>query len=72
MRERETLAFERDGGESEPFALSADEAIEAFHELRDRTAAAGLTMESDTIVLEPIGSLAKAIRYAVSDAAGEE
>jgi len=72
VRERETLAFERDGGESEPFALSADEAIEAFHELRDRTAAAGLTMESDTIVLEPMGSLAKAIRYAVSDAAGEE
>ncbi len=72
VRVRETLAFERDGGEVEEFSLSADEAIEIFHELRDRTATAGLVMAADTIGLEPIPALAEAIEYAVTKASGEE
>lgn len=72
VRSRETLAFEGDGGTREEFTLTASEAIDAFHELRDQTAAAGLTMASDTIVLEPIPQLGKAIEFAVTKAAGEE
>lgn len=72
VRVRETLAFERDGGQVEEFSLSADEAIEIFHELRDRTAASGLRMAGDTIYLEPIPDLAKAIDFAVTKATDED
>ncbi|MEV5568717.1 type I-U CRISPR-associated RAMP protein Csb1/Cas7u [Spirillospora sp. NPDC052269] len=72
VRMRETLAFERDGGEVEEFSLSAAEAIAVFHELRDRTAEAGLVMASDTIEVTPMPSLAEAIRYSVMAAVGEE
>ncbi|MCP2340164.1 type I-G CRISPR-associated RAMP protein Csb1/Cas7g [Actinomadura rupiterrae] len=72
VRVRETLAFERDGGEVEEFSLSAADAVGVFHELRDRTAEAGLVMASDTIEVTPIPSLAEAIRHAVMAAAGEE
>lgn len=72
VRVRETLAFERDGGQVEEFSLSADEAIEVFGELRDRTAATGLVMAADTIDLEPIPELAKAIDFAVTKATDED
>lgn len=72
VRVSEVLAFERDGGETEEFSLSAVDAIETFHELRDRTAAAGLTMAADTIMVEPCPALAKAIEFAVTKATGED
>ncbi|MQY06248.1 hypothetical protein ACRB68_43360 [Actinomadura sp. RB68] len=72
VRVRETLAFEQDGGAVEEFSLTSAEAIEVFHELRDRTAKAGLVMASDTILLTPIPSLAEAIEHAVTKATGEE
>lgn len=72
LRVSETLAFERDRGETEEFSLSAAELIEVFQELRDRTAAAGLTMTTDTIALEPHTALAKAIDFAVTKATGED
>ncbi|MDN3360104.1 type I-U CRISPR-associated RAMP protein Csb1/Cas7u [Actinomadura sp. DC4] len=71
LRVSETLAFERDGGETEEFSLSAAEAIQVFHELRDRTATEGLAMAADTIQLEPHPSLAKAIEFAVTKATDE-
>ncbi len=72
LRVSETLAFERDGGEREVFSLSAAAAIEVFHELRDRTATAGLAMATDTVQLEPHPSLAKAIEFAVTKGTGED
>jgi CRISPR-associated protein Csb1 len=72
VRVSELLAFERDGGDFIGFRLTAGDAIEVFHELRDRAAAAGISMESDTIVLQPIASLAAAIENAVTKATGED
>ncbi|WP_242675885.1 type I-G CRISPR-associated RAMP protein Csb1/Cas7g [Streptosporangium minutum] len=72
VRSGEILAFEQDGGVREEFALSASEAIEVFHELRDRAAAAGVVMATDAIRLEPMPSLAKAIDVSTTQAAAEE
>ncbi|HUY44578.1 MAG TPA: type I-U CRISPR-associated RAMP protein Csb1/Cas7u [Streptosporangiaceae bacterium] len=72
VRVSEELAFEQDGGGREPWDLTAADAIAAFHELRDKAAAAGVIMSADTIVLEPIRSLAQAIEYSLTKAAGEE
>jgi CRISPR-associated protein Csb1 len=69
-RASETVAFERDGGEQEALEATTDEVIETFHELRDRAAAAGLTMSGDTIRLTPTKSLAEAIEFSVSRAGG--
>ncbi|RKS68272.1 CRISPR-associated Csx4 family protein [Actinomadura pelletieri DSM 43383] len=71
VRVSETLAFEKDGGEAEEFTLSAGEAIEIFHELRDRTAASGLVMETGTIGLTPFKGLADALEHAVTKAVAE-
>lgn len=72
VRTDETLAFEpADDGEPEKITLSADEAIDAFHELRDRAAAAGIAMSSETVRLRPIPGLAKAIEYSTTKAADE-
>jgi CRISPR-associated protein Csb1 len=72
VRTSEVLAFERDGGSREEFGLNAAGAIAVFRELRDRAAAAGIAMASDTIILEPIRPLAEAIEYSVTKALGEE
>lgn len=67
------LVFEGEGRAREEISLGAGEAIEAFHELRERTAKAGITMSQETIALEPVPALAKAIEYSVakSDEPGE-
>ncbi|WP_307802113.1 type I-G CRISPR-associated RAMP protein Csb1/Cas7g [Actinomadura violacea] len=72
VRVSETLAFEKDGGEVEEFTLSAEQAIEAFHELRERTAASGLVMGTETIELTPFKGLADAIEHAVTKTTGED
>jgi len=72
VRMEEVLAFEQDGGGREAFTLTADEAIAAFHQLRNEASAAGVVMADDTIMLEPIPALAKAIEYSLTKAAGEE
>jgi len=65
------LAFERDGGTVEPFAVSVDTAIAAFHDLRDRAAAAGIAMATDTIRLEPTPALAQAIEHTLTRAVAQ-
>jgi CRISPR-associated protein Csb1 len=72
VRESEVLAFETDGGQREEFTLTADEAIEVFHRLRDRAAAAGIVMESDTVALTPSKALSEAIEYSAAKAPVEE
>lgn len=76
MRTTDTIGFERATGEVNPLQVSADEAIAAFHALRDRTAEAGIVMAQDTIELTPTAGLANAIEYATTraqaDEAGEE
>ncbi len=68
---QENLGLERPGGELDEFAVTAPDALDAFHELRDRAAAAGVPMDSDTIELVPMASLAEAISYAVTSGAQE-
>ncbi|RZU46647.1 CRISPR-associated Csx4 family protein [Krasilnikovia cinnamomea] len=68
-RVQETLGFELDGGELEPVQVSAAEALAAFVELRDRTADAGIVMDSDVVALEPAPQLAEAIRFSLTQAA---
>ena len=68
---RENLGLERPGGELDEFAITAQDALDVFHELRDRAAAAGVPMDSDTIELVPMQSLADAIRYAVTSGSQE-
>ncbi len=72
VRVREVVAFEGDGGEVTPVEVNAAQALEAFCELRERTAAAGLVMADDVVVVEPIASLSAAIEFAVSKASSEE
>ncbi|MBB4931375.1 CRISPR-associated protein Csb1 [Lipingzhangella halophila] len=76
VRTTDTIGFERATGEVNPLQVSADEAIAAFHALRDRTAEAGIVMAQDTIELTPTAGLANAIEYATTraqaDEAGEE
>ncbi|MFI6784429.1 type I-U CRISPR-associated RAMP protein Csb1/Cas7u [Micromonospora sp. NPDC050276] len=67
-RVSETVAFERDGGEWEPLEVSAAQAVEAFVELRDRAAAAGVVMDADVVPVSPTPQLAQAIRFALTSA----
>ena len=64
----EHLGLELPGGELDELAITVQDALDAFRELRER-AAAGILMDSDTINLEPIASLYEAIRYAVTSGA---
>lgn len=68
VRTSETLAFDRGEEPREPVTVGAAEAIACFHELRDRTAEAGIVMARDTITLTPIKGLADAIEYSISRA----
>ena len=72
VRTSEVLAFDRDGAGREEFGLTAAEAIAVFSDLRDRAAAAGIVMATDTITLEPIPALAEAIEYSITKVSGEE
>jgi CRISPR-associated protein Csb1 len=62
----ERLGLERPGGDLDELTVTAQDAVDAFHDLRDRAASAGITMRSNTIALEPIPSLAEAISFAVT------
>jgi CRISPR-associated protein Csb1 len=62
----ETVGLERPGGTVDDLPVTAGEAVDAFHELRDRAAEAGIGMASDTIELTPAPALAEAIRFAVT------
>lgn len=68
-RQAETVGFEREGGDLEPFAVSTVEALALFQELRDRAAAAGIPMATDTVALTPTPQLADAMRYSLTQAA---
>ncbi|WP_017559576.1 type I-G CRISPR-associated RAMP protein Csb1/Cas7g [Nocardiopsis baichengensis] len=67
VRTRHEVALIAPGG-PEPVEINAEQAIEAFTELRERTAQAGLVMSTDTIALTPQKNLAKAIDYALTRA----
>ncbi|OHV43947.1 type I-U CRISPR-associated RAMP protein Csb1/Cas7u [Pseudofrankia sp. BMG5.36] len=71
VRTDESIGFDR-GGELEPVAVTAAEAIAAFRELRDRAASAGIVMEKDAVSITPIPGLANAIEYAVAKGAGSD
>jgi CRISPR-associated protein Csb1 len=60
------VGLERPAGDLDHFDVSAQDAIDAFRELRERAAAAGISMDTDTISLVPVPSLAEAIRFAVT------
>ncbi len=62
----EEIGLERPGGDLDPLAVTIDEALDAFRELRERASAAGIAMDKDTIAIKPIDSLKKAIEAAVS------
>jgi CRISPR-associated protein Csb1 len=61
----EELGLEWPDGRLDELSVTADDALDAFHELRDRAAASGIVMKQDTIALEPIKSLDDAIKFAV-------
>jgi CRISPR-associated protein Csb1 len=71
-RDSEVIAFEEDGGRREEFTVTTADAVAAFQELRERTAAEGIAMRTDTIPLEPSPSLAKAIEFSASKAGTQE
>ncbi len=62
----ETLGLERPGGAVDDLAVTAQDALDAFDDLRERAAKAGIPMESGTVALEPVPDLAEAIRFAVT------
>jgi CRISPR-associated protein Csb1 len=72
VRKSETLAFERDGGHREPFELTSRAATAVFHELRDRAAAAGVAMATNTVMLTPMAALADAIEFAFTGSVDRE
>jgi CRISPR-associated protein Csb1 len=65
----EDIGLERPGGTLDQLAVTTNEALDAFGELRDRAAAAGITMDTDTISIQPTQSLHQAIRFAVTSSA---
>jgi CRISPR-associated protein Csb1 len=62
----EQVGLERPDGELGEFNVTAQDAVVAFHELRDRAAVAGIPMDTDKISLVPIASLDAAITYALT------
>ena len=58
-------------GTTEPFELAASDAVELFHLAADHATSAGLTMSTDTVVIEPMDGLRKAIEHALVAAAPE-
>jgi CRISPR-associated protein Csb1 len=63
---REEIGLERPGGELDKLAVDIHETLETFGELRDRTSAAGIAMDTDTISVQPMPSLSAAIKFAVT------
>ncbi|MHB1785373.1 MAG: type I-G CRISPR-associated RAMP protein Csb1/Cas7g [Acidimicrobiales bacterium] len=69
---RDEVAWEKRGGLVEPFELNVGAALELFLHARERADAAGLIMGTDTIVIEPIEELRKAIGHAFISADVED
>ncbi|MDQ1711966.1 MAG: CRISPR-associated protein Csb1 [Frankiaceae bacterium] len=67
-RVAETIGFELAGGTVDALAVTADDAVEAYVDLRDRAAAAGIPMAADSVAVEPIGALRSAVEFAVTSA----
>jgi len=62
----EKVGLERPGGDLDEFAATPQEALEAFSLLRERAAAAGVVMATDTIELLPTTALDAAVKFAVT------
>lgn len=62
----EHAGFEQPSGDLDELPITAQDALDAFHELRGRAAAAGIAMSSDVISVQPMASLRQAIEYAVT------
>jgi CRISPR-associated protein Csb1 len=72
-RESEVVGLELPGGELDVLEVSAAQALEAFHELRDQATRLGVVMAEDVIAVEPIAALRQAIEFAAAQAvAGAE
>jgi CRISPR-associated protein Csb1 len=68
----EAVGLERPGdGAVDEIPVTAESALEAFFELRDRAAKAGIAMDRDVIAIEPVPELAAAIKFAVTSGAQE-
>jgi CRISPR-associated protein Csb1 len=63
---KESIGLERPSGELDEFAVTTQEALDIFGELRDRAAAAGIPMHTDTIGIQPTLALKEAIQFAVT------
>jgi CRISPR-associated protein Csb1 len=62
----EVVGLERPGGAVEKWSITAQAALDAYHELRDRAAVAGLPMDSNTITVEPNTGTRNALIHAVT------
>lgn len=62
----EQIGLERPDGELDEVGASAQQALSAFTELRDRATASGIVMDTDTISIQPMESLQQAIQFAVT------
>jgi CRISPR-associated protein Csb1 len=68
----EAVGLERPGdGAVDEIPVTAEAGLEAFFELRDRAAKAGIAMDRDIIAIEPVPELAAAIKFAVTSSAQE-
>ena len=67
----ETIGLERPGGELDVLEVTVQQALDAFHELREQAAARGIVMDSDVIAVEPVPALREAIEFAVAHAAAD-
>jgi CRISPR-associated protein Csb1 len=62
----EVVGLERPGGAVDELTITAADALDAYHGLRERAVAAGLPMADDVIQVTPIKGLRDAIVYAVT------
>lgn len=62
--ESETLGWRQRGGRTEPWSLTAAEALSLFEHAVDRAERAGLPMASDVVRLQPGKALQKALAHA--------
>lgn len=72
VKQSERIWFEVPGSEDDALTVTVSEAIEAFMQLRARTAEAGLVMAADVIDVEPAQGLADAIKYAMVRGDGDD
>jgi CRISPR-associated protein Csb1 len=62
----EQIGMERPSGDLDALSITTQDVLDTFSQLRDRAAAAGIAMDTDTISVEPMASLSQAIRFAVT------